>query len=359
MRIVLAFCAAFTATAMAASQATQATFRVRPATDPELKAVSSRTGAGLVVEAVPASVADLETGDLLAFADTTVLVSLDSLLQAIDLAKGKPIDLLFYRGKTARLATVVLEPAMFGRPEKGVDPPKPRDDTEGERPPGEEEFDVNPGRKKPEAPTTPPPPPLGPGRTKVPAAKFVASEWTIDPSTATDAFPPDGGLRLGRGGREATRARTAARREKLRGDFELTVEYEMLDWQPATMISTGFGIRFESPSGWEGERLVSFDRIAGRGLDEVVAIAEGPTSTQLTAQASGTRGALRVRRTGDAWRFFQRGSENVPGAWTALGVIPARLPPDVELWLTTHAVGKGETKVLVREITFAKPDGRK
>lgn len=307
--------------ARASAQAATTAFRFRTATEAELKAISLRTGGALVVEAVPTTVSEIETGDVLAFADTIALLSLDDLLGAVTAAAGKTVDLLFYRAGKAGLASVVLTPEM-----------------------------LTPSPLKPVEPTEPT------AETTAPAAtKFIPEQWTFQPAKASGAILAEGGmrLRLGKGKSEGD-AHTATRREKLRGDFELVVHYEMVDWQPATMMSSGFGIRLESAAGWSGQRMVTFDRRGSRRSDRVVAGTAEQQDDELAVQPTGNRGFLRVRRAGDTWRFATRDADSRDDAWTELGELTAKLSPDIELWLTAHSVGSGETRVLVRDVAIGR-----
>jgi len=312
---------------MAPCQDALAPLRCRAATEVELAALSLRTGGALVVEAVPASLAELKAGDVLAFSETIALTSLDELKGAVKAAGGKAIDLLFYRSGKAELATLVLKPEMLEPPPRE----KPVDKTEPQ---------------KPLEPTRP--------VATIPATKFAADQWTFLPSKASGSLLAEGGmhLRYAKGQGDGA-AREAARNERITGDFELVVHYEMVDWQADKMISSGFGIRLESSPGWAGDRIVTFDRIGRKTSDRVVAGTAERQDDELAVQPKTNRGYLRVRRIGDTWRFASRdaGSND---AWTELGELLPKLSPDVGLWMTAHGVGPGETRVLVRDVTIGK-----
>jgi DNA-binding SARP family transcriptional activator len=109
------------------------------------------------------------------------------------------------------------------------------------------------------------------------------------------------------------------------GDFDATVDYELVDWPAGDGVSVTFGVYLPPPN----ESFVAIER---RGASTAGGSESYGASGGGFAQTADTTGRFRLRRTGASVRMsYRRG-----GAWISLGTVPAGGPVNLILSVTTN-----------------------
>jgi DNA-binding SARP family transcriptional activator len=109
------------------------------------------------------------------------------------------------------------------------------------------------------------------------------------------------------------------------GDFDATVDYELVEWPAGDGVSVTFGVYLPPPN----ESFVAIER---RGASTAGGSESYGASGGGFAQTADTTGSFRLRRTGASVRMSYRRR----GAWVSLGTVPAGGPVNLVLSVTTN-----------------------
>jgi hypothetical protein len=109
------------------------------------------------------------------------------------------------------------------------------------------------------------------------------------------------------------------------GDFDATVDYELVDWPAGDGVSVTFGVYLPPPN----ESFIAIER---RGASAAGGSESYGASGGGFAQTADTTGSFRLRRTGGSVRMSYRRR----GAWVSLGTVAAGGPVNLILSVTTN-----------------------